>query len=205
MTFHCKSLKFQTIIYKIWMMRHGDVPDGVSRHLSRQFQSGVKGIAPRKKKSAMTARSKYIPVVAAVNGCSARVTLMPAGCGRYRIQLNTALRKAACADVGDVVSVELRLDRASREVAVPADLRVALKQHPKARHAFEALRRRRHFIEWFDSAKGDDTRIRRLGRAIDVLLERALLRATKTKPTHLSHSSCAVADLRLEQNRVSRG
>ncbi len=90
---------------------------------------------------------------------------------------------------------------------MPADLRVALKQHPKARHAFEALTpgHRRHFIEWFDSAKGDDTRIRRLGRAIDVLLERALLRATKTKPTHLSHSSCAVADLRLEQKRVSRG
>ena len=63
------------------------------------------------------AKPKYIPVVAIVDGKSARTTLVPAGAGRYRMQINTALRKAAQADVGDVVSVELRLDRESRELA----------------------------------------------------------------------------------------
>jgi|SRR5580658_7199425 hypothetical protein len=178
------SQRFLATIYRIWMMRHVDVPEEVSRALSKQLPSshraGTKGKA-RAEARAEPANPKYLPVVAIVNGRSARVTLMPAGGGRYRIQLNTTLRKAARADVGDVVSVELRLDLASRELPVPVDLRAALKEHPKARQAFEELTtsHRRHFIEWFDSAKGTEARIRRLGRAIDVLLERALLRQSK--------------------------
>jgi len=129
---------------------------------------------PRREKS----RSSFC---ASVNGKTARVTLVPAGGGRYRMQINTALRKAAHADVGDVVGVELRLDRASRSLPVPSDLKVGLKRHPKARKAFEALApgHRRHFIEWYDSAKSAEARRRRLERAIDVLLERALLRPVK--------------------------
>jgi hypothetical protein len=172
------SQRFPATIYKIWMIRHVDVPDDAAAALIAELR-GSKG--KRAGDSRKQAKPKYVPVVAIVNGCSARVTLMPAGGGRYRIQLNTALRKAARADVGDVVSVELRLDRASREEPVPADLRLALKENPAARRAFDELTtgHRRHFIKWFDSAKGADTRIRRLGRAIDHLLERALSGRTK--------------------------
>jgi hypothetical protein len=174
--------KFLATIYKIWMMRHVDVPAEVADALTAQFRGS--GEVPRRRKgkpagkAARRVRPKYVPVVAIVNGSSARVTLMPAGGGRYRIQLNTALRKAARADVGDVVGIQLRLDRASREAPVPADLRLALKENPAARASFDKLTagHRRHFIEWFDSAKGSDTRIRRLGGAIDFLLERALSR-----------------------------
>ncbi len=180
-----QAQKFLAAIYKIWMMRHVDVPSDIADTLINQLHGSKRGAARTKRqaaKSATPARPKYVPVVAIVNGRTARVTLMPAGGGRYRIQLNTALRKAARADVGDVVSVELRLDLASRELAVPADLHAALKEHPQARQAFEELTtgHRRHFIEWFDSAKGTETRIRRMGRAIDVLLERALLRQQKS-------------------------
>jgi hypothetical protein len=180
---------FLATIYKIWMMRHVDVPAEVADALIAQLRGG-KGNPPGSagksaSKSTTHAKSKYVPVVAIVNGCSARATLMPAGGGRYRIQLNTALREAACADVGDVVRVELQLDRASREAPVPADLRLALKENPTARQAFDELAtgHRRQFIEWFDSAKGPDTRIRRLGRAIDVLLQRALSRQIKSVRT----------------------
>jgi hypothetical protein len=50
-----------------------------------------------------------------------------------------------------------------------------------ARQVFEALAagHRRQFINWFDCAKGTDTRIRRLGRAMDFLLARAVSRKTK--------------------------
>jgi cell wall assembly regulator SMI1 len=178
--------KFLATIYKIWMMRHVDVPPEIAEALTKQLHAGKHAPTSAKRKppkSLKPAKPKYIPVVAIVNGRTARVTLTPAGGGRYRIQLNTALRKAAHADVGDVVSVELRLDLASHELPVPADLRAALKEHPKARQAFAQLPagHRRHFIAWFDSAKGTDTRIRRLGRAIDFLLERALLRPPKSR------------------------
>ncbi|MFZ0580312.1 MAG: YdeI/OmpD-associated family protein [Candidatus Acidiferrales bacterium] len=178
--------KFLATIYKIWMMRHVDVPPEIADALTRQLNASKHASASAKRKppkSAKPVKPKYIPVVAIVNGRTARVTLTPAGAGRYRIQINTALRKAARADGGEVVSVELRLDLGSRELPVPGDLRAALKEHPKARQAFESLPagHRRHFIAWFDSAKGTDTRIRRLGRALDHLLERALLRPPKSR------------------------
>ncbi|MDR3721452.1 MAG: YdeI/OmpD-associated family protein [Candidatus Acidoferrales bacterium] len=168
-----KAERFLATIYRIWMMRHVDVPDEIARRLQKQMSDGD-GASKRGKR----AKPKYIPVVAIVNGKSARTTLVPAGAGRYRMQINTALRKAARADVGDVVSVELRLDRESRELAVPADLRAGLKRHPKAWKAFEALGpgHRRHIIQWFDSTKSAAARERRLDRAVDHLLERALLR-----------------------------
>jgi hypothetical protein len=170
--------RFQATIYKIWLMRHVDVPPEIADALTARLQrsKGKSG-----SKTPKRVKPKYVPVVALVNGCSARVTLMPAGGGRHRIQLNTALRKAARVDVGDVVHVELRLDRASREAPVPADLHLALKENPAARRAFDELTtgHRRHFIKWFDSAKGLDTRMRRLGRAIDFLLEHALSRQSK--------------------------
>lgn len=180
-----KPHRFLATIYKIWMMRHGTVPLKVSSALMKGLTSGGSIGANRKPKklakSAKPAKPKYIPVVAIVNGRTSRTTLVPAGDGLYRMQINTALRKAAHADTGDVVSVELRLDRESRELPVPADLRAALKGHPKARKAFEELPTglRRQYIKWFDSAKAPETRLRRLGRAMDILLERALLGSSK--------------------------
>jgi hypothetical protein len=196
-----QSFHFLATIYKIWMMRHVNVPDEVSSALAKELAAGdkiesskrgvgAKRIATKSANPTKQSKSKlpkYIPVVAIVNGRTSRTTLVPAGDGRYRMQINTALRKAAHADVADVVSIELRLDRESRELPVPADLRAALKEYPKARRAFDQLPpgHRRQYIKWFDSAKGPETRARRLGRAMEILLERALLgpsrRGSKSK------------------------
>ncbi|HXX43750.1 MAG TPA: YdeI/OmpD-associated family protein [Candidatus Acidoferrales bacterium] len=164
-----KSFRFMATLYRIWMMRHIDVPEEVARVLQRQMA--------KSRAAGKAVKPKYIPVVATVNRASARTTLVPAGGGRFRMQVNTALRKAARVDTGEVVSVELRIDRESRTLPVPPDLREGLKQHPKAQEAFEALApgHRRQFIQWVDSAKSEEARTRRLNRAIDVLLERAML------------------------------
>jgi hypothetical protein len=76
--------KFLATIYKIWMMRHVDVPDEVARALAKQLHSRRRRGAGRKneKPKEKTAKPKYIPVLATVNGKSARVTLVPAGGGR---------------------------------------------------------------------------------------------------------------------------
>ena len=73
-------------------------------------------------------RRSYVPVVAIVNGRSARTTLVPAGGGSYRLYLNSAQRKGAAADAGDTVGVVLQLDTASRELPIPRELRAALKR-----------------------------------------------------------------------------
>jgi Bacteriocin-protection, YdeI or OmpD-Associated/Domain of unknown function (DUF1905) len=204
MVTNAKPKRFLATVYKIWMMRHVDVPEEVSAALIKQLtKSGqVNGSSkrvrhephsgkPQRRASNGTGqrdalKPKYVPVIAIVNGRSARVTLVPAGGGRFRMQINTVLRKAARVDVGDVVGVELRLDLESRELPVPRDLRDGLKAVPKARKAFESLTpaHRRHFVQWFDSAKSAEARQRRLERAIDVLLERALLKPRR-KPVRL--------------------
>jgi hypothetical protein len=170
------SHKFLATIYRIWMMRHVDVPEDVSSKLAKQAGKARLNAARGKK-------VKYIPVVATVDGVSARTTLVPAGAGRYRLQINTAQRKAAHADTGDVIHVELTVDTASRTLPVPADLQAALKKHPKAAKAFDGFApgMRRQFIMWFDSAKSPAARLKRLERAMDILLERALLSSRRSK------------------------
>ena len=154
------------------MMRHVDVPDEIARELQKQARA-------RKD----YAKSKYIPVVAVIGGKSARTTIVPAGGGRHRMQINTAQRKAARVDWGDLVNVELRIDLASRRLSVPADLRVALASHPRARRGFDALPpgHRRQFLLWLAGAKRVEGRRKQLERALDHLVERATLGTFKRK------------------------
>jgi hypothetical protein len=154
--------KFMASVYRIWMLRYVDVPEEAVSAL---------------KKEVGKATAKYIPVLATVNGRSVQTTLLPAGGGKYRMQFNATLRKAAGADAGDVVSVTISLDRASREIAVPADLQAALKKHSKARKGFESLPpgHRRQYLRWMNEAKSEAARSKRIEIVIDRMLERAIL------------------------------
>lgn len=164
--------EFLASVYRIWMLRYVDVPEDVVAAL---ILAAGRGSGGARKTSAPG--SKYIPVIAHVSGHGARTTLLPAGGGRYRMQFNAVLRKAARADVGDVVRVKLSPDRKSREIAVPSDLRVALKRHPKARKAFAEAPAglRRQILKWMQSAKSERVRTRRIEIVIDRMVERAIL------------------------------
>jgi hypothetical protein len=173
-----KPVRFLATIYRIWMMRHVDVPDDAARLLEKQM-AGAKRLPGRGRQ----VKPKYIPVVSVVGGRTTRTTLVPAGSGHYRMQINTEQRKAAGVDAGDAVGVELRIDLGSRAVPIPSDLKDALAKHPKARRAFEMMPpgHRRQLVLWFGSAKRPETRRKNLDRAIDHLLERALLRPAGNK------------------------
>jgi hypothetical protein len=165
-----KPQRFLATIYKIGILRYVDVPEKVSAVLIKIYRGRMsKG---RKRKLPI-----HVPVVAMVNGRNARTTMVPAGAGRYRLALNTALRNAGRADTGEVVGVTLKLDRGSRRVRVPADLRAALRKHPMARSGFEDLPRghRRQFLLWFASAKTEETRRRHIEKALNHLAERVLV------------------------------
>lgn len=157
---------FQARIYKIWILRYVDVPEETGHALEKESR-----------------KKKHIPVVAIANGRVARTTLTPAGAGRYRLQFNAALRKATRSDVGDLVGVELRLDRESRELPVPREIVEALKSRPKARKVFQQMgpATRRQFILYFDKAKSPAVRQKRLARLMEMLLERVLLGASRPR------------------------
>ena len=162
-----RSHRFQATIYKIWMLRYVDVPHEIGRALERE--SGKK---------------KHIPVVAIANGRSARTTLTPAGGGRYRLQFNATLRKAGQADLGDLVGIELRIDRQSRALPIPGDFREALKASAKARKAFAGLGpgTRRQVLLSLEKAKSPAVRQKRIDRFLDILVERAILGPRAKRP-----------------------
>ena len=165
-----KPQRFLATIYKIWMLRYVDVPEDVGKALAKEYLA-VLG------KRMMKVLPKHIPVLAISNGRSTQTTLVPGGAGRYRLQVNATLRKAAHADVGEVIGVALKLDLASRELPVPMELAAALKMRPRLKNEFDrmTIAGRRQFVRWF-SAKSPEVRKKRLARALDVLLERAVLR-----------------------------
>lgn len=162
--------RFLATIYKIWMMRYVDVPEDVGLALARELARGSRGRHG-------TALPKHIPVIATSNGRSTRTTLVPGGAGRYRLQVNVTLRKAARADIGEVIGVALQVDFGSRKLPIPAELAAALKVRPRLKKEFDRMTvaGRRQFIRWF-SAKSPEVRKKRLARALEVLLERAVMR-----------------------------
>jgi Bacteriocin-protection, YdeI or OmpD-Associated/Domain of unknown function (DUF1905) len=85
------------------------------------------------------------------------------------IGLNKDVRAAAGVDAGDRVRVAIDLDTEPRTVAVPPDLRTALRADPEANAAFAQLSftHRREYVEWVEEAKRPETRARRITRTVD--------------------------------------
>jgi len=109
-------------------------------------------------------------VRATVNGYTWRTTVTRMG-GEFLLGLSRAVRAAAVVKAGDTVEVELELDTAPREVDVPEALTRALADDPAARAAFDRLAytHRKEYARWIDEAKRDETRRRRVTRALEML------------------------------------
>ncbi len=114
--------------------------------------------------------AKRFPVRATVNGYTWRTTVTPMR-GEYLLGLSRAVREAAGVEAGARVDVKLELDRAPREVELPQALAAALNGDAAARAAFEALSftHRKEYARWIAEAKREDTRERRVARALERL------------------------------------
>jgi hypothetical protein len=112
------------------------------------------------------------PVRATVNGFTFRTTIAPMG-GRFLLGLNREVRERAGVAAGQTLAVELERDEEPRVVDVPADFGRALSADPGAREAFDGLSHthRKEYVRWIESAKRDETRRRRLDKAVELLRE----------------------------------
>jgi uncharacterized protein YdeI (YjbR/CyaY-like superfamily) len=74
---------------------------------------------------------------------------------------------------GDQIDVEIELDTAPRELAVPLDLSTALAAEPAARRSFESLSysRKQALVLPIEQAKTPETRQRRIDKALVALKE----------------------------------
>lgn len=115
---------------------------------------------------------KRPPVHVTLNGYTYRSTVAVMG-GRFMIGVSAAVREAAKVAGGDVLTVEIVLDEAPREVAVPPDLRKAFAADPKAKQRFDQLsysKKRLHTAP-IENAKTEETRARNVAKAMKALAE----------------------------------
>jgi hypothetical protein len=107
-----------------------------------------------------------------VNGHTYRSTVAVMG-GAHMLPLNAENRAAAGVAAGDEVRVEVILDTEPREVTVPDDLAAALAVDPAARAYFDGLSysNKRGFVQLIEGAKTDETRQRRVAKAVATLRE----------------------------------
>jgi Domain of unknown function (DUF1905)/Bacteriocin-protection, YdeI or OmpD-Associated len=112
-----------------------------------------------------------VPVVGTINGFPFRNSLMPEGDGTHAMAVNKELQKGAKAATGDTVAVVIELDKTPRTVTVPDDLKAILAKHKPAETAFAKLAysHKKAFLDWIDSAKRPETRVKRLKETIDML------------------------------------
>ena len=110
------------------------------------------------------------PVRGTVNGTGFRTTVAVYG-GVYMIGFNKDLRERAGITIGDEVEVTIELDDQPRTVDVPPALAAALADNREAGVAFDDLSysHRREYAQWVAEAKREETRERRVAKAVEML------------------------------------
>jgi hypothetical protein len=113
---------------------------------------------------------KKPPVNVTINGFSYRTSIGSMG-GRFLLPVSAERRAAAGVKAGDSVELELTLDTAPREVAIPPDLAAALAADPVAQRAFDKLaysHKQRHVLP-IDDAKTPETRAKRIAKVVETM------------------------------------
>jgi hypothetical protein len=121
---------------------------------------------------AALAAGKAPKVAVTINGHTWRSSVATVS-GEPMIGVSEAVRNVTGVRGGDTVEVDLVLDTAPRTVAVPDDLAAALDAVPAARTTFDGLSysNQRFWVEPIEAAKAEDTRRRRIEKAVATLRE----------------------------------
>jgi hypothetical protein len=111
-----------------------------------------------------------VPVNATIDGVADRSGLFRMGMPHHMLGVPKAIRDQIGKGPGDVVAVVLWRDKEPREVAVPPELTARMKKAGVLAF-FEGLSftNRKEYCRWIDEAKKDETRQRRLQKAVELL------------------------------------
>jgi len=107
-----------------------------------------------------------------INGFTYRSAVAVMG-GVFMVGVSADNRVGAGVKGGDEVDVDIELDTAPREVAVPPDFQAALDKEPAAQATFDKLSNSNkgwHTLQ-VEGAKTDETRQRRIAKSIAALRE----------------------------------
>ena len=104
-----------------------------------------------------------------LNGYVYRNTVAVMG-GKHLIGVSAAIRKETGLQGGDPITVTLTVDTTPRPVNVPADFAAALETSPGTRAFFDKLSNslQRYHIDNINGAKTEETRQRRIDKAVEL-------------------------------------
>jgi len=115
-----------------------------------------------------------IPVKIKIDGHEFVQTLIKYA-GKWRLYLNTPMRKAASKQVGDRAAFEIEFDPEERTIVIHPKLHRALHENTKAKCIFESLRPslQLEIVRYISFLKTDEAIDRNVTKAIDFLLGNA--------------------------------
>ena len=111
---------------------------------------------------------KRPPVVVTVGDYTYRTTVAPMG-GAFWIPLAAEHREAAGVRADEDVDVQIVLDTAPREGAVPDDRAAAFDGAVRAQFDALAYSHRKEWVRWVDEAKKPETRAARIEKTVESL------------------------------------
>lgn len=116
-------------------------------------------------------RGKRVPVLVTIDGGYSYQNTISSMRGQFLISFNAETRAATGKGAGDEISVKLELDEEPRTVEIPEPLAVLLSAEPQLLEAWNKLSysKQRGHVEPIVAARGEDTRTRRVEKAIKAL------------------------------------
>ena len=96
--------------------------------------------------------------------------------GKWRLYLNTPMRKAAGKDVGDTIVIKIDFDSKPRITPMHPKLKLAFKENPTVKKAFEKLSpsRRKEILRYINFLKSEES--------VNKNIQRAIAHLTNSKP-----------------------
>ncbi len=122
-----------------------------------------------------------VPVVGKINGFPIRTSAFPVAGETHMILVNKEMQRGANVGSGDTVAVSIEVDTQKRTVSIPKDLAKAMAKKPAVKAAFEKLSysHRKEYVRWIDDAKKEETRARRIEKAVSMMSEKARMRGSQ--------------------------
>jgi hypothetical protein len=116
---------------------------------------------------------KRVEVKATIEGEPYRGTIVRYGSPHHMLVVLKEIRDKIGKSFGDEVAIELEEDLEPRQVEIPVDLQQALQANPAALAFYNRLSysHQREFVRWVTEAKREQTRLARIQRTIEMLLQ----------------------------------
>lgn len=117
---------------------------------------------------------KRVKIIAKIETEIYQGSLVRMGSPDHILLIRKDIREKIGKTVGDIVNIEVEEDIAPRIVSVPKDLQILLDENPPEKVFFQKLSytHKKEYVQWIEGAKRDETRLRRLDKAIEMLKDR---------------------------------